>query len=69
MKVTDIQSGIKVYHVCHHTILTRNFPVSVVKISILKIHSYNVWHENGWILFWKFKIKSVMAGFCSEIQN
>ena len=36
---------------------TLNFPVSVVKIVIFKIHSYNVWHENGWILFWNFKLK------------
>ena len=30
-----------------------------MKISIFKIHSYNIWQENGWILFWKVKIKSV----------
>ena len=33
--------------------LTLNFPVSVVKISVFKIHSHNVWHMK-------------MAGFCTE---
>ena len=39
--------------------LALNFPVSVVKILISKIHSCNNWQENGCILFWGFKIKSV----------
>ena len=39
--------------------LTLNFPVSVVKILISKIYSKKDWQENGWILFWKFKIKGV----------
>ena len=45
----------------HRNKLTFNFPVSVVRILISKIHSYNDWHENGWILFWNFKYKSVSS--------
>ena len=36
--------------------LTLNSPMSVVKILIFKIHSYNDWQENGWILFWHSKL-------------
>ena len=28
--------------------------LTVVKILVFKIYSYNVWHENDWILLWKF---------------
>ena len=29
----------------------------MVKVLIFKIQSYNVWHENGWILFWNSKLE------------
>ena len=32
---------------------------AVRKILVFKIHSYSVWYKNGWILLWKFKMKSV----------
>ena len=41
-------------HTCD---LALNFPVSVLKILIFKIHSYNIWQENCWILPEKSKLR------------